>query len=231
MLPFFRFITLLLPLLLLAGCATVSTTPVDYRSGAVIDTLASSVSLSIHAADLSKGGQGYLVFRRPDQIHLLVLSPFGATVMETFVNGESITLVYPSQMTAYTGLLDELPEKSGLQGWRMMRWVMDSDPSDNKLMNGTVERLGKLGFIEKVTFNNGLMTSKISRDGDQVHYEKYSVINGVPLAVQIEIRTAGDSRINLILDDPEVNTPLDAAAFKPKLDGFTVLPLSAIQRL
>lgn len=217
-------------LLLSSGCATTPHVALDYTPGAVVDTLSSSVSLSIHAADRSMGGHGYMVFRRPDQFHLLVLSPFGTTMLEAFALGEQITLIYPSQMTAYSGRFDELPEKGGLQGWRMMRWVMDADTGD-KLLNGTVERMGKLGFREKVTYENGLVTSKISPDGDQVYYEKYAVINGVPVAAVVEMRNGRDDRIRLMLDEPEVNTPLDAAAFTPQLDGMTILPLTAIQSL
>ncbi|MFA7060432.1 MAG: lipoprotein insertase outer membrane protein LolB [Pedobacter sp.] len=226
---FYRLLRHLLPLLLLTACATISTPPIDYSPGAVVETLSSSVSISIHTTDRSMGGHGYLVFRRPDQVHLVLLSPFGTTMLEAFALGEQITLVYPSRMTVYSGRFDELPEKGGLQGWRMMRWVMDSDSSNDKRLNSTVERMGKLGFTEKVTFVNGLVTSKVSPGGDQVYYDKYAVISGVPVATEVEMRNALDDRIRLALDEPEVNTPLDAAAFTPQLDGMTILPLSEIQ--
>ena len=222
----------LLPLLLLTGCTTISTLPpLDYRPGAVVDTLSSAVSLSVNATDRSMSGNGYMVFRRPDQLHLMILSPFGTTIMEAFSLGERIVLVYPSQSTAYSGRFDELPDKGGLQGWRLMRWVMDADPSDNKLQNGTMERLNKLGFKEKVVFENGLLTAKTSPDGDKVYYGKYSVVNGVPIAAEVELHSARDESIRMTMDEPEVNTLLDASAFMPRLDGMTVLPLSAIQGL
>jgi hypothetical protein len=176
-------------------------------------------------------GNGYMVFRRPDQLHLVILSPFGTTMMEAFALGERIVLVYPSQTTAYSGRFDELPDKGGLQGWKMMRWVMDSDPSDNQLLTGTVERLNKLGFTEKVIYENGLVTAKTSPGGDKVYYGKYSLINGVPLAAEVEMSNARDDRVRLTMDEPEVNSSVDDSAFMPKLDGMTVLPLSAIQGL
>lgn len=228
---FYRLLIHLLPLLLLSACATISTPSLDYPPGAVMETLASSVSLSIHSTDRSMAGNGFMVYRRPDQLHLVVLSPFGTTMMEAFVSGERLTLLYPSQMTAYSGRFDELPAKAGLQGLQMIRWVMYSDPADNKLLNGIVERMGKLGFMEKVTFENGLMISKTSPGGDQVYYGKYSVVNGVPLASEVEMRNALDDRVRLKLDEPEVNTHLDDTAFTPKLGGFSLLPLSAIQGL
>ena len=229
--PFYRLIRNLLPLLLLTACATVPTPPLDYRSGAVVETLSSAVSLSIHAADSRMGGSGYLLFRRPDQLHLVVLSPFGTTMMEAFALGDRITLVSPARATAYVGNFDELPEKGGLQGWRLMRWVMDADPSGEKPLSGTVERVSKAGFSEKVTYENGLVAAKESSAGDQVQYRNYSVVNGVPLAMELDLRNDRGDRIRIVLDEPEVNTVLDDAVFTPQLDGLTIMPLSAIKGL
>ncbi|MBW4053919.1 MAG: outer membrane lipoprotein LolB [Proteobacteria bacterium] len=231
--PLYRLVKHLLPLLLLTACATVPAPPIDYRPGAVMSTLSSAVSLSIHAAQSgSMGGSGYLLFRRPDELHLVVLSPFGTTMMEAFALGDRMTLIYPSRSTAYVGRFDELPDKGGLQGWRLMRWVMDADPGkDGQPINGTVERTGTLGCSEKVTYENGLITAKESARGDLVRYSKYAVVNGVPVAAQLDLRNERDDRIRITLDEPEVNTPLDDAVFVPHLDGLTVLPLSALKGL
>ena len=155
--PFYRLLKLLPPLLLLTACATVTTPHIDYRPGVVLETLSSAVSLSIHTTDVSLGGRGYLVYRRPDQLHMVVLSPFGTTMMEVFALGDRITLIYPSQSKAYVGHFDELPDKGGLQGWRLMRWVMDADPREGEPLSVTAERSSKLGFTEKVTYENGLV--------------------------------------------------------------------------
>ena len=229
--PYYRLLKQLLPLLLLTACATMPTPPIDYRPGAVVETLSSAVSLSIHTNDSSMGGSGYLVYRRPDQLHLVVLSPFGTTMMEAFALGDRITLIYPTRSTAYVGRFDELPDKGGLQGWSLMRWVMDADPHADRHLSGAVERISKLGFSEKVTYENGLVASKESTAGDRVNYGKYSAVNGVPIAAELELRNGRDDRIRIVLDEPELNTPLDAAVFAPRLDGLTVMPLSAIQGL
>jgi len=213
------------------GCASTSKSLLDYQAGAVVDTLSSPVSLSIHTTDRSMGGHGYLLYRRPDQLHLLVLSPFGTTLFEVFALGERITLVYPAQSTAYSGRFDELPERGGLQGWRLMRWIMEADPPGEGLLNGNVERMGRQGFIEKVTFENGLVTAKTSPDGDQVFYSNYAVVNGVPVAGVVELRNNREDRIRIKLNEPEVNNSLDESAFTPRLQGMTILPLSAIQGL
>ncbi|MDD5286515.1 MAG: lipoprotein insertase outer membrane protein LolB [Desulfuromonadaceae bacterium] len=229
--PFYRLLKHLLPLLLFTGCATIATPPFAYRPGRVVETLSSAVSLSIHASDGSMGGSGYLLYRRPDQLHLVMLSPFGTTMMEAFAKGDRITLIYPSRSTAYVGRFDELPDKGGLQGWSLMRWVMDADPREGLPLSETVERISKLGFTEKVTFEHGLVTSKVSPAGDHVYYSRYSPVNGVPVALKLDMRNGRDDRIRITLDEPEVNTPLDDSVFAPCLDGLTVMPLSAIQGL
>ena len=227
--PLYRLLNHLLPLLFLSACATTSIKPIDYRPDAVVNTLSSPVSISIHASDNGMSSSGYLVYRRPDQLHLVVLSPFGTTIMEAFALGDRITLIYPSKSTAYVGGFDELPEKGGLQEWRMMRWVMDADPLGGKPLSGSMQRTGKLGFSEKVTFENGLVTYKESPTGDHVYYSKYSIINGVPVAMELDLRNGHDDRIRITLDEPEINTPLDDAVFVPRLNGMTIIPLSAIQ--
>lgn len=220
----------ILSLLLLSACATFRP-PLDFPPGAAVETLASPVSLSFQTAEHGMAGNGYLVYRRPDNLHLVVLSPFGTTLFEAYAQGERLTLVYPAQATAFSGTFDELPDKGGLQGWRLMRWVMDAEPPGDRRLNGTVERMGKSGVRETVTIENGLVTSKTMTGGGQVFYSRYAVVNGVPLAFEIEMRNGRDERIRLSLDEPEVNTALDEAAFQPRLDGLTVLPLSAIQGL
>jgi len=214
-----------------SGCAATSGTVRGYDPGAVIDTLSSAVALSIQTSERGMSGQGYMVYRKPDQVHLVVLSPFGTTIMEIFALGKQVTLVFPSKNTAYTGSVEELPDSGGLQGWRMMRWVMDNDPSSALQGKGTVERMGKLGFMEKVTYADGLVTSKTSPSGDQVFYEEYALVDGVPVAVKVELRNALDDRVRLTLNDPEVNTVLENTVFTPRLDDYTILPLSALKGL
>ncbi|HEY4743854.1 MAG TPA: hypothetical protein VIH45_04290 [Desulfuromonadaceae bacterium] len=226
----FRSLLRFIPLFLLAACATALPRPgIDYQPGRVVETLSSSVSVSIHTATTMMGGHGFLVYRRPDQLHLVILSPFGTTLMEAFALGERVTLVYPGRSVAYSGLITELPDKDGLQGWSMMRWVMDADPPGDGLVNGTVERVTTQGVRERVTVENGLVTAKVSAAGDKVYYSNYTVINGVPLATEIDLRNARDDRILLNLSEPEVNIRLDDAALLPRLTDMTVLPLSAIK--
>lgn len=228
--PLIHALKIVIPLLVLSACTTVR--PVlEYNPGATIDTLSASVSLSITTADRGMSGNGFLVYRRPDLLHLVILSPFGTTIVEIFSNGENITILYPGSSIGYVGRIADLPEKGGLQSWRLMRWVMDANPSSSTGLNGTYERTGSNGVNENVTFENGLVTAKSTKNGDQVYYSNYTLARGVPFAAEVILLNKQEDRIRLILDEPEVNTPLEDAAFHPRLEGLKILPLSELPGL
>lgn len=215
-------------LLLLTSCSPVrKQQALVYEPGRSLHTLSASVSLSLRSRGGNLSGNGVMAYRRPDRFHFAMLSPFGSTLLEAFALGERLTLVYPSQSLAFTGSFSELPEGSGMQGWRLLRWVMDAQPAAPSL-NGSVERDGGESGPESVTYESGLVTSKRSSGGDRVSYENYSLVNGVPLPGGMEVRTGSGDRIRMVLDDPEVNQTLDDTSFTPRLEGMRVLPLSAL---
>jgi uncharacterized protein YaiE (UPF0345 family) len=160
---------------------------------------------------------------------MILLSPFGTTVFEVFALGNQITLVYPSQGVAYTGHLNQLPKKGGVQSWRLMRWTMDADPVGMMKEDGTYGRINNQGSKENITVVNGLITVKTNTDGDKIYYEDYSLINGVPVASEIDIRNKQDDRIRLKFQETEINTHLDDAVFIPRLEGIKLLPLSELE--
>lgn len=223
-------VVLMCAFLALTACAA-KVPQFDYRPGAVVETFSSPVSLSVYTADSGMSGRGYMVYRRPDKLHLVVLSPFGTTLFEAYALGERIAMLYPAQSVAYVGRFDELPEQGGMQGWRMMRWIMDADPAANPAFSGSVTREGTSGFKEQVVFENGLITSKTSPAGDTVFYGSYALINGVPLAKELDLRNDRKDRIRIVLDEPEVNTDIEETAFTPRLEGMTILPLSALKQM
>jgi len=219
----------LLFLLLITSCAHTPPPPLVYNQDAVVESMSTGISLSLQTSEKSISGNGFMVYRRPDNIHMILLSPFGTTVFEVFALGNQITLVYPSQGVAYTGHINQLPKKGGVQGWSLMRWVMDADPVGMSKKDGTYERVSNQGIRESITVINGLITRKANPDGDQVYYEDYSLINGVPLASVIDIRNKQDDRIRLKLQDIELNTKLNDAVFVPRLDGLKLLPISELE--
>jgi hypothetical protein len=214
--------------LCITACAAVQKPAIVPVPGSVLDTLSSSVSLSLRTPNGTVSGHGLMTYRRPDQFHFVMLSPFGSTVLEAFALGERLTLVYPSQAVAYSGRFDELPDGSGMEGWRLLRWVMDAAPSTTAVQNGTIQRTSSVVGSESVTFTSGLVTHKATPSGDRVNYGDYELVNGVPFAAEMEMLTTRKDTIRLGFQEPEVNVALDVADFTPRLDGVKLLPLSAL---
>jgi hypothetical protein len=226
-----RSIMLLVYILCFSGCISTKVPVLNFDHNAEINSLSTAISISMHSAERNMSGSGFMVFRKPGDIHIILLSPFGTTLFEVYALGDQLTLLYPSQGVAYTGHSDHLPRRGGVHGWHLLRWVMDLKLPDYAKQNGSVERLSFNGQQEKITYEHGLIIAKTNSTGDEVFYGKYSLINGVPLAQEIDIRNKADERILLKLEDPDVNAALDNMAFKPKIDGFKLLPLSALELL
>lgn len=226
-----RIILILSLTALLTACASTPQINFTYDPKAVVETLTSEVSISMQTSERGMSGSGFMAYQRPDKLHLLLLSPFGTTLFEVFVLDQQLYLIYPSQGVAYVGNIAELPDKAGMHGWRMMRWVMDSEPPGPATPDGERERMGKSGIREIITLKSGLITAKQTTDGNQVYYGNYALINGIPLAAEIDIRNHLNDQIRMKLIEPEVNMPLDTAAITPKLDGLKVLPLSKIEHM
>ena len=211
---------------LLAGCAPKAVPPLLFTPGAVVESVQSEVSLSFSSSAGSGGGRGYLVFQKPDRSHLVVLTPFGTTVMEAFTNGDRLTIVVPSKEIAYSGTFDEIPAKAGLQGWKAMRWIVEGEPAGSGEPNGELVRVNREGKRETVWYNSaGLVARKLTEDGDDVTYRDYRSVDGVPFPSTIEFQDRRGSTLKIGFDEPELNKPVAESALKPRLDGITVLSI------
>ena len=217
--------TLLLP----CGCAFVQKAHLTYQPGAVVDTLSATASLSISKGEQGMGSNGYLLYQRPDRMRMVILSPFGTTMMEAIVTGDRITVVNNSKGVAFSGTLEELPRKGEGETWRHARWVMDTDPPGSFAGDGSRERTNSMGEREVVTYEDGLVVSKTLDNGDMVRYRDYILVNGVPLATEIIMDSHDGGRFRIKITEPEVNAELAVDAFIPRLDGMTVYPLAAMQ--
>jgi len=221
---------LLAALALVAGCAAFTPKPpLEYRAGAQVDTLSAAVSLSITKGEQGMGANGFLLYQRPDRMRMVILSPFGTTMTETVVTGERITVVDNSKGVAFSGVLAELPRQGEGDVWRQARWVMDVPPPGSLLHDGSMERAGDMGLTERLTFENGLLVAKSLSNGDEAHYNDYTVVNGVPLATELIMYSHDGIRFRIKINEPEVNTDLSPDAFTPHLDSLTLYPLSALQ--
>ena len=222
-----KFLLLLMVFALLTACAT--TQPLNYNPGARVDTLSALVSVSVSKGEQGLSASGYLLYKRPDQMHLVILTPFGTTFMEVFLVGDKITIVETTKSIAYSGFIADLPEKGAGEIWRNARWMMDLDEPVKGVQYGTLERTTKTGIQEIVVFRNGLITSRRMKNGNEVTYDDYTALNGVPLATEIIMHSFSEGRFRLKISEPEVNGELSAEAFSPKLDGFISYPLAALQ--
>ncbi|WP_298438176.1 outer membrane lipoprotein LolB [Geobacter sp.] len=228
-----RFIVNLLGGLILAlaltGCATAPRPQVPFIPGATVETLAATVAISVKSPEGSTGGTGYLIYRRPDRFHLVMLTPFGTTALEFFASDDRVTLLLPAKGTAYVGSFADLPAKGGLQGWRMMQWVVEGDPLLRPGTTGTVERTDPAGRRIVATYGaDGFLERKSSEEGE-VLYRDYRSVDGVPFPTVIEFGDRAGTRVRITFDEPEVNRPVEEAALTPNLEGVTLLPLSSLK--
>lgn len=211
-----------------AGCATPPP-PVKLTPGASVDTLSSSISVSAKGAEGGGSARGYLLYRRPDRLHVLFLSPFGSTMFEIFLQGDQVTCLVPDKKTAYLGEVNALAQGNYLKTLRLMRWVLARPPVSGPSLGARELDSDEVGK-EKVFFlENGLVERKVAEKGEEVIYHDYQMVDGIPFAQRMEIRDGKGGEVRITFDDPEVNRPIEEESLAPKLKGYEVLPLHLLR--
>lgn len=224
--PLFALLSVLI--IITAGCAAGPKPREPFIPGATVDTLAAEVSLSVKSPEGSSGGTGYLLYRRPDRFHLVMLTPFGSTALEFFAQDNRVTVILPSKGVAFAGDIKDLPAKGGLQGWQQMRWVIEGDPFFIPGSGGTVERTDDKGRRTIAVYSGeGLLERKTSEEGEAV-YRDYLSAGGVPFPSTIEFTGNQGVQVKISFDEPEVNGPVDDTTLTPNLEGLTLLPLASM---
>ncbi len=213
---------------LLTACST--TRPVldmgKTVAGTSLETISSTVSISFRSPEKNMSARGVMVYQQPDNLRLVVLTPFGTTALEAFLVGDQLTLLYASKGVAFNGPLSQIPADVGQRGWGMIRWVLaGSLPSDK---DGVYQRPW-LDGIETVTVKDGLLMEKKLTTGEKVTYSRHTIVAGLVLAQELVMENTEGDRIRLLLEEPEVNVALPENAFVPRLDGLLLLPLSALK--
>jgi len=215
---------------ILSGCLTVRPpAEIEYTDGAAVTSLSSKISLSYSAPGRSISGSGYFMYRKPDQMRIVILSPFGSVLQEIFISGEFVTIVDAGNGVAFSGTYSDLPEKGDFSGWRYIHWLIDIDPPDSLRDNGAIERINRFGQQERAAFENGLLISKTTPAGGQVRYGRYAVVQGVPLPLEIKYENAAREKFTILLEDSETNVPFADGAFTPNLGNIHVYPLSSLK--
>jgi outer membrane lipoprotein-sorting protein len=221
---FLRSLTLCLIVFTLSACATVKKPLTGIVAGREVETLQSSISVSVRSGEHTTSGRGFLVYKQPDRFHLALLSPFGLTVFEVFIDGDKLTCLVPSKQLAYSGRFSQLPENSPLQSMAMMKWVQVR-PSPAGIAPGTKETTDPSG--DHYYFDeNGLVDSKVSSEGDKVAYQDYSNVDGVAFPDAIIISSRYGTTVRIVFDEPQINQPVEEGALTPLTEGYKVLPLA-----
>jgi hypothetical protein len=217
-----RFVLLLL-LLSLSACATAQKPLVGIVPGREVETLQSSIAISLKSGEHGSSGRGFLIFKYPDRFHMALLSPFGLTILQVVSDGESLTCLVPSRQIAYRGLIAELPEIGGLKTFGMLQWVVARTP--RRAADAAGEMIAPSG--DRIFFDKfGLVERKISPEGDEVSFSGYNTVNGVAFPETMVIKNSYGDTVRIVFDEPEINTPLENAALTPSMEGYKVLPLS-----
>lgn len=218
--------------LLTMGCASIPKEQVPFRSGATLETVAAMVTISIKSPQVNTGGHGYMVYKRPDSFHMVMLTPFGTTALETYSSDDRLTIVIPSKGEAYAGAFDEMPIESPLRGWRMIRLMAVDEPLFDPMKQGTSEKSSKsAGEITSFYDGTGLLERKKFSSGEEVFFRDYQSADGVPFPSVIEFIDRNGARVKITFEEPEINKPVDNAALVPNLEGITILSLASFKGL
>lgn len=228
-----RFLCRTLFFLLLAatlfGCAAQKKPLTGLVPGREVETVQSSVSLSATSNERSTAGRGYFVFKAPSQFHLAVLSPFGQSILEAYIDRNLFTCLVPSRQIAYAGHLAELPEQSALKSLDLLQWVMAPAPFPVPAAppGETVVVSGVRYFIDEI----GMVKRKVNEEGDEVVYEGHRAVEGVPFPETVVIRNRYGATVRVTFEEPQLNRPVEASDLTPDFSGMTVLPLTEFRAL
>lgn len=214
----------------LSGCLILrAPAEINYVDGAIAESLSSNASLSYATLDKSISGSGFIMYRKPDQMRVVILSPFGSVLQEVYVTGGYVTIIDPGNSVALSGTQMDLPEKGDFSGWRHIHWLIDIDPPDHMRKNAVINRVNKYGQQEKAIFENGLLISKSTETEGIVKYGKYTILQGTAFPLEIIYESVAREKFTIMFEEPEINVPLTDDVFTPNTTKLHVYPLSILK--
>jgi len=225
-----RLITVAAISFILYGCLTLNQ-PIEMKfSRAVsIKSLSSNASLAFKSSLRNISGSGVILFKKPDQMRMVVLSPFGSVLQEVFVSGDLVTIVDAGNGVAFSGTRRDLPGIGDFSGWRYIDWIIDIDPPSPAWSTTVIDRVNMFGQLEKAAFENGLLISKSTAEGGLVRYGNYKAVQGVAVPFEIKYEAAANELFTIRLEEPEVNIPIAEDSFTPDLGKYRLYPLSSLK--
>jgi hypothetical protein len=219
-----KILLLVLVLASLSACATVKQPLTGLVPGREVESVQSPIGVSVTSGEHTTSGHGFLIFRQPDRFHMALLSPFGLTVFEIFIDKDRLTCLVPSRQVAYSGLFSQLPEGSILHSMALMKWVIERPPIKLPSPGSTemTDHSGDHYYFEQ----NGLIDRKVSPEGDEVSYQDYRNIDGAAFPENITIASRYGATVKISFDEPRINESVEDAALVPNLEGYSVQPLA-----
>lgn len=220
---------ILVPLLFLAvisGCASV---PVEQKTvyGDAIETLQGAVNVSLTSPAGQMSGNGFLIYKKPDNFRLSILAPFGQVVFDIIVSGEKVICLQESRKLIWQGVVGDLPPALGTKVWPLLQWILESPHPAGPSLERFFTRAD--GTVEIVYYEpGGLVQRKVNGAGDEVFYSDYRITGERAVAKRIELIASEGSRLVLTFDDPELNLPIDNSILNPNLAGYEIRPLGEL---
>jgi outer membrane lipoprotein-sorting protein len=198
-------------------------------NGAILESFSSNASLSYSNPERSISGSGVLMYRKPEQIRAVILSPFGSVLQEVYVTGALVTIIDSGNGVALSGSSSDLPKTGDFSGWRYIHWLVEIDAPDGSQRSETVARTNQFGDTEQAVFENGLLVAKSTAAAGRVSYGKYRFMQGVAFPLEITYETSAGETFAIRFDDPEINAPFAEGAFTPNLGNLRMYPLSNLK--
>lgn len=221
--------TLILLFVFLSSCSTRHSVPLDsiVDKDVRVDTISSNILISSRIKEKNITSRGMLFYRRPDNIRLIVFSPFGSTIFDSLFKDDVIKVYFQTDSILYSGKFKELSGRKEARAWGMLVWALDFSLKEEATSS---ERKSSLLFhgTETIYFKDRLLSEKRLAGGESVKYLNYKVVAGVNFPMEILYSGGDEERIRIQFEDPEINLDIPASSFSLSRRVIHNKPLSEL---